>query len=435
MIAAGDVLAPQNPVDGDPDAIDLLARELRETAEQLRDFSADCSRVGQDEDWQGDTAVAFREKQAKIPETVRTIETRFRTVSDALGVFAARLRDARDQASRAQFAARQAEDDRRRADTQVKAQQAGQPPDSPGAILINHWSSVRGEAHERLTAAIFRVDEALNQRDAAARACADQIRRACDDGLNNSWGWAGNFLAWVGAHSEGIAQVATWLGYAAAVLGILALFLTGPIGWVAFGVGVASLLVNASLWAAGEGDFSSVAWDLFGVATFGIGKVVSAGAKTARGATAMRLLNSAHPESRWVRLTPRGFQSPIRVPKPNIEAVASKNGYGSFRTNVVSEFSQGFIDDVVKPLRPLSTFVDDPAMAVRQTVHELRSVTKLVKFRPPPELPGLPHLSLAGKRIEQVGNILPFGSDTPAGWVDVKDAEPLKAARSVLGRD
>jgi hypothetical protein len=85
------------PIPGDPDGIEQLARDLLAMAVALEDQTTALRGLA-DEEWVGSAADVFREKRKKIPDVFAKLEGRYQATAAALVAYAPALRSARDMA-------------------------------------------------------------------------------------------------------------------------------------------------------------------------------------------------------------------------------------------------------------------------------------------------------------------------------------------------
>lgn len=162
---------------------------------------------------------------------------------------------------------------------------AGPPDDS----AIRSAQRQIDEAHGDLRAAAGFLADAVVLRRRARDAAADAIRDVINhDGLKDS-SWD-KIKGWVGKHADVIKKISDIASWVATACGVLAL----AVGWIPFfGQGAAALLMTVGLAATAvallghltlaltdNGDWLDVGLDAFALATFGIGRAFSVGAKS-----------------------------------------------------------------------------------------------------------------------------------------------------------
>ncbi len=265
------------------DAIELAASRLRELAGGL--------------DMVSDAVDALDEKCSDVAHDIEKAEKRYRAVGDALVAYATPFDHAQDESLKGVVAAEHAAADLARAQQGLAdAQDARQaahdradraPEDAPPAdfshvdSLVSDAQAAVADAQERLRAAKKRVDDAVHAHSDAARTARGAFGVIESDDLKDGF-WDNHGRKWC----EKIAKVA---GIVAAVAGVLAVVvnvipvigqaLSAVLGTVALIATAVSLVANIMLAAHGDGSWSAVALDVVALATFGIGRAVSAGVK------------------------------------------------------------------------------------------------------------------------------------------------------------
>jgi len=111
------------------------------------------------------------------------------------------------------------------------------------------------------------------------------IRGALNDGLND--GWRDRLKAWIADQVELLREIAKWAGRIAAVIGLIALFIS-PLGWVAFAAAVVAVVASGLLASSGDGTWFEFGLNAVGALTFGLGAFLTRGATAAfRGGRAL----------------------------------------------------------------------------------------------------------------------------------------------------
>lgn len=133
------------------------------------------------------------------------------------------------------------------------------------------------DAHHDLAAAQARLTNAINHRNTHAQARAAEIKNAIDDGVADSW-WDG-VKDFIDKYSWLIKDICTALEVIATILALVALAFTGAGVLVVTALALAAtglaLIGRTMLAAAGDGSWMDVALDVFALATFGLGKVMT----------------------------------------------------------------------------------------------------------------------------------------------------------------
>ena len=288
------------------DAIELAATRLRQMAGGLGMVS--------------DAVDALEERCSDVARDIEKAEKRYRAVGDALVAYATPFDHAQDESLNGVIAAEHAHDDLRRAQQSVGGaedarraahRRAEQAPEGAPPADFSHVDAMVSDAHRavadaegRLRAARKRVDDAVEAHDSAARRARSAFDVIESDDLKDGW-WDNHGRKWC----EKIAKVA---GLVAAVAGVLAVVvnfipvigqaLSAILGTIALIATAVSLVANIMLAAHGDGSWKAVGLDVIALATFGIGRAVSAGVK---GSASALSASSRLQAGRLVAMNPR----------------------------------------------------------------------------------------------------------------------------------
>ncbi len=81
-------------------------------------------------------------------------------------------------------------------------------------------------------------------------------------------------------HADTLRTIATWAGRIAAVVGLIALFIS-PLGWIAFAAALVAMLASGALAMSGDGSWVDFGLNVVGAASFGLGAFLTRGAVAA----------------------------------------------------------------------------------------------------------------------------------------------------------
>ncbi|MFD5629504.1 hypothetical protein [Streptomyces sp. NPDC127072] len=267
-----------DPVPGDVEEVKALSRRFTATAKTISDTAAALRRVGDQNSWDSKAGREFADKASEMAKTVSKAHGRYDEAGAALKEYCTELDTVQRAADRL---LEQAET--KAGDLASAASRADNPPQGTE-------EEAKGKLDKKVTDLQSGLDElrghlaTLKSRhkdagDAAARRIHDAAEK---DGLNDSW------LDDLRDSLELISKIA---GAVAAVCGLLALLvgwipiigqaLAGVLGTVALVMTALSLVCHLLLAINGDGSWGDVAMDVLGLATFGIGRVFSSGAKLA----------------------------------------------------------------------------------------------------------------------------------------------------------
>ncbi|MCF2528127.1 hypothetical protein [Yinghuangia soli] len=282
-----DNLAPgTDPTPGSPSEVRSLGNEFNQLATRAQ-LAVDQTKKMQDDttvqQWLGVSAKAFRAHLTPVPGDIEKLRASYDLAGRALVTYADELAKAKSKADQARTTADQAARDKKTAQTDVKNTQTAldtavkdlatlqnsgtaTPQQLTAAqTLVNDSRTKRNDAGGRLTAAgtamgtadKLRVD-AVGIRDAAAGILIKQLDQASDLGIQN--------LAWYKKVADWFHEtVVPWLKIAVAVLGVIALFVSGPLGWIVFALAAAVFVSTLAQYLQGKTGLGEVFMSLLDV--------------------------------------------------------------------------------------------------------------------------------------------------------------------------
>ncbi len=284
----------RDPVPGDYWQVETSGRRYREVADAIELAAKRLREIADANSMQGEAVEEFRSKALDVAKDIERAETRYRGVGDALVAYAPPLQNAQAQSADALQKARDARERLDQAERRASAAQdslddaADDADTSDMERALSGHSAAAADAEADLAAARRLCDDAVTMRDEAADRAINAIKEVEDSGdLNDGW--------WDNWGSKLVSIIAEWAGKIAAVAGILALAvgwipiigqaLAAALGTIALVASVVSLVANLTLALTGEGSWWNVALDAISVATFGIGRAISGGARAAYSGT------------------------------------------------------------------------------------------------------------------------------------------------------
>lgn len=257
-----------DPVPASEWDVDGVADEMRRRADAAAQMHGTLKQLAALEGWTGKTAEEFASRAGEVVSDLGKVEERYSRVVTALDRWRDDVNTAR---SRTWQQLQQAE----AASAEMRAHPAseGVGPMTPEEKVAD---ARHQEARQDLEAARSRLHDAMEQLDSAAQTAKNEIDEAAgvwDDG------WWGDIAGWVREHAEAIAivckvleVVATVLAVAVAVAAIVA---SAPFALVAAAFVAGALLLGGHLLLVtsetGKATWGDVAWDLFNLATLGVG--------------------------------------------------------------------------------------------------------------------------------------------------------------------
>lgn len=278
-------LAPADPIPGDPDQIEAEASRLGRVADTMQEQIANLRRIGQETTLTGEYAEKLRGESGELAGRLEKTVGRYRDVAGHLGGWAGELRSAQEDSLKARERA-QAADHTITANTGLvlpPPQDGASDPDQ--AALDRRRDAAVTEATGQLRAAQAQLDAAVEHARRKGSEFAGRIRDAVDDDVKDSW-WD-NRKDWVDRNAGWISKATDILSYVATGLAVLSLFIPGVniIALLAIGLTAVVLVGHTTLATAGKGSWLDVGLDAFALATFGLGRVVTAEARAVQAST------------------------------------------------------------------------------------------------------------------------------------------------------
>jgi hypothetical protein len=338
-----------DPTPGDPDRTADLAGTLlhqAELADHNRTRLAAVARGGGDLGMQGDYAPKFREVLAELPGELGKLSTAYRGAGEALRSFAS---DLRAEKAKAATALRTGTDAATRYDgalreirsllpagrelavspmlgVEASVEQATEGLDASVRSQARSAAQRAGQAERDKAAARRLAGDAARLRGEAEGRAVDGINRALDhSGIKNKSWWqkAWDVVSWPFQSWD---NFVSFCRGAAFVVGIVALFISGPVGWALVGVALVAGAVafgdTLVKFTQGKASLMDLALDALGLIPGTAGAIKLAGLGTRLAEAGPRLLAMARnlPETgrvvigglRGTRGTFGGIRGPIR---------------------------------------------------------------------------------------------------------------------------
>jgi RHS repeat-associated protein len=270
-------LAGADPVPGDPDEIERVAKSLTDMADEITRQSANLRKLATAEGWDADAGRTFADSASDLASQLDKAHGRYATAGGALKNYAPELRHAQSVADSALT-------DAQAAQSTINANQppthpAAGPPTPDEATADRNRQTAHDGGVSALQAAQRKLSDATDHRDEQARRAARAIGHSINhDDLKDSW-WD-KFKNWVHEHADLLKAIAKIAELVATILSTIALAISwipvldflSPVllGLAALASGVA-LVCNLMLALSGDGSWLDVAVDLFAVVTLGFG--------------------------------------------------------------------------------------------------------------------------------------------------------------------
>ena len=310
----------EDPVPGKPykirngaEHMATVATAITEAAENLRTIASAEGQVSLAVD-------AFRERALDVASEIELVHERYKGAADALDGYVEPLTAARTLAAEALSDAIAARAQISSAQTDIaNAENAlwGAEDDDARQTANDNLSdayTAQNNGYSALEDAKEKLGTAMTNRDEAAESAMGMIDEALEaNGLDDS-GWR-QFL---NKNADILDAIATALAVIGAVVAIVSIFIPG-VNLIVLGiaVGVGAAAINFALAENGNKGWADFAMDMVGLATLGVGKVVTT---AMRGARASRTAQVAANRSSVLapgRAVPRGRRMPHGRPRPN----------------------------------------------------------------------------------------------------------------------
>jgi hypothetical protein len=288
--ASFEPLASSNPAPADTDAMSTLGTQYTATAQQIADQATTLKNLSDNssDTWKSQAGTVFVSKASDLATRITQAQQRYTTAGAALTNAVGPMSDAQQQAYAAVAKAQEAQSTMAANAPAPKPPAGSPPPTADQQAAATTAASNYSGASDDLAAAKASFNSAVEAYHAAASAAAKAINDELGhDPLKDSWfehhfAWLSHFfhilsiivmalaalalliaLPGVGAMLDGVIA-----GAAAVVSGVS----TG-IGIFAGLVGVGQTIFDAKAVSVGLGSWKSLALDIVGDVTFGLGKV------------------------------------------------------------------------------------------------------------------------------------------------------------------
>lgn len=333
-----------DPAPGDPAEVGALVSTLRSTGAELTNVRNEIRAIGQvNGAWIGRAATAFVDQLGELP---KYLDRATGSTDTALRALASWEHELVDFERRARVYEQRAEEARQRA-AAARSTLNGLP--GPGSQMTQRQLDELQQrtqaaqrsfqaAEDELSQILRAAHDMLGEHQARAGQVATQVRRAADnappdpglfDAMLSGLQAIGDGFAWVAGkvqnfleeHAELFKLIGDVLADLAMVVGIVALFVSGPFGWlVAAGVLSGLAMLSHGLAKAGGAEVSTTTLVLDGLGVLAAGAgiagglIAASGARTVRAGRALRASTSGslrHP-STWlptVGTKLRGFRT------------------------------------------------------------------------------------------------------------------------------
>ena len=284
-------LAAADPVPGDPITVVSTGHRYLAVAESIQAAADRLSEVADLGEMRSDAVDAIRDRAIEVAAKVRSARGRYVEVGSALTDYGQALDVAQRDSLEALVAAQSAQESVDQAAGTVARALSALHDDAPldaedlasQQVALSRARVRRDDADVAVSRARLVLEVAVAGRDQAAERAIGRIDTATDDGLDDGW-WEN----WGATVAHTLSSVA---GIIASVVGILALVLCWvpvlgqALAVVATLATAVKLVADVALAAHGEGTWGDVAFDAFGLVTFGAGRVLATAVRTAaRGA-------------------------------------------------------------------------------------------------------------------------------------------------------
>lgn len=273
-----------DPVPGEPVVVTRLARDASSTAQEISDLTTRLESLAALEGWSGQAAQSFAEEAEDLAGELGQAERRYAEVGTALTAWARSLETARDESA---AALREAQDAAADAAATVGNTLAGveEPTDAQRAAQRRR-AAAHDAAQGRLAAARRRLDDAVCALDVAAARAASDVRGGASHYRDRFWDDVKGAVRSVSGVIKAIVDVLNVVVLVIAAIALVAAFVfTLPASllvlaaWLTVAMLAGHLLLVLS--DSGQASWLDVGLDLFSLATFGLGRVLTPGLRSA----------------------------------------------------------------------------------------------------------------------------------------------------------
>ncbi len=276
-----------DPVAGDPDELDRVARYYGDIADALITQSKLMEKIGSGDETllKGQAADAMRKRAKDSSELLGKAANRYEQAHEAMVAYRPGLEMARSETWAAVTEAAEASSAQQAAAGRPDPVGQQRPADAPPLTDDEKGQSEArdraiSDADGKLAAARERARRAMAELDAVARRTADAIRKDWGiDGLHTS-GWNA-FVYGLNQVLKKLAEVLGWIGMALAIVGLV-ISGVGIIALVGAVIAVVALVANIILAIQGETSWLNVILGVIAVVTVGAGALVTKMTKAAQ---------------------------------------------------------------------------------------------------------------------------------------------------------
>ncbi|MER5468951.1 hypothetical protein ABZX90_07560 [Streptomyces sp. NPDC002935] len=267
-----------DPVPGDVHDLKSLALRFAATAKTISDTAAALRRVGDQKSWDSKAGREFAEKAGDTAKTVSRAHGRYEEAGAALKEYYTDLETIQKEADGLLGQA-----ETQAADLASAKSRAGNPPKDTDKDGQDKLDKKATDLQDGLDGLRGKLATLKSRHKGAGDTAAKRIHDVAEgDGLNDSW---------LDDLRDSLTLISKIAGAVAAVCGVVSLLvgwipiigqaIAGVLGTIALVMTALSLICHVLLLINGDGSWQDVALDVLGLATFGIGRVFSAGSKLA----------------------------------------------------------------------------------------------------------------------------------------------------------
>ncbi|MFF4566008.1 hypothetical protein [Streptomyces sp. NPDC001435] len=275
-------LADSDPVPGDPEEIRDEVKHMVQVAENLRAQAKLLRGIKDDNELKGKYATKLREESEVLEKHLREVAGRYERVNGHLTNWADELEDFQSDADKVLANAKR-EQEELEADKAKKESGEGNSGKAPDDDPLQKYRT--------------QLDRITGDRDDRAAHYAGEIGDQLNDVIEDSW-WD-DFKGWIHDNIDTIKFVLDALGWAATILGFIALFIPG-LNLLVIGISIFIAASRFLMYAAGEASLTEVLVDCVGLVTMALGvgmlsklKIANNAVKTASKAQRLDRLKAA----------------------------------------------------------------------------------------------------------------------------------------------
>jgi hypothetical protein len=345
----------------DPEGITRYGAALSTTGERIGSLATLMRDLGQRDNWQMETAEAFKEKAEDLAELISKAEQRYVEAGAAMTRFGGQL-DA--HVTRAKTLVAEAQEAERTIASNPEATPDPNEDGTPGELTPGQEAQNRrradAQAHLARLSRDFNAVVQLAQEDADA--AEDAVNDAREHGADGFWE---KHAGWIRIVAGAIAVIA-----AIALLVVTSPFWVGVAIFVGIAAGLLALIMSIGRYATGNGPWHDILFDAIGVVTFGAGGLIAKGLRATFPA-----LRGAYASFMGGRASTNALNAFFGIPLRVYTRMANMRiPVFSLRVPVVTRLGEGWL----RGLHHTAALAEDAARTAAMTAPSVSGMTRFM---------------------------------------------------------